>query len=138
MKKSEFADAAFGIVSEAITGALGGLKKKVSIKIKSAVVKRETRFDRYGQELDICIDQNGNVDLVFHEFCHDTVPVRVTEFTNDEDLQKEQLSMLKKWLPMIVKDFCTDDADWHVVLDFLSNMEEGTDWKDAYSEARTI
>ena len=80
MKKSEFADAVFGIVSVSIDKALKGLRKKVTIKIRSAVVWRETRFDRYGQGLIIWINNDGSVDLVFSENCHDTTRVRLTEF----------------------------------------------------------
>ncbi len=138
MKKSEFADAVFGIVSTSIDKALKGLRKKVTIKVRSAVVWRETRFDRYGQGLIIWINNDGSVDLVFSETCHDTTRVRLTEFLDDEEVQKEQLALIKKWIPLVVKDFCTDEADWHVVLDFLSHLEEGQDWKDAYKEARKI
>ena len=138
LNNCEYVNSACTIAATAIGEALKNRNNKGSIKITYANGRRDIDLRRYSQGLSFKISKGGDIDIVFSEFCHDDKIIRCLDFDSDETKQSENLAEFQTITTILMQDFCAENMDWHIVLDFLWEMKEGDDWKMLYERARII
>lgn len=138
MNSSEYVDSACSIITSTIGQALKNRKTKGSIKIGYGNGRRDIDLRTYSQGLSFKISKGGDINIVFSEFCHDDVVINYGIYSENVEKQSNCLADLQTVASTLMQDFCSGCMDWHIVLDYLSNMKEGDDWKKTYESARVI
>ena len=134
MEQKEFVDAAGSIVLSEIAETVPESRVKGTIKLTYSNGKRTVDLRRYSQGLSIKISDEGFIDLIFSEFYHDDITIRCTEYSK-ETCEKD-MEDFGNIIRTLIRDFCGENINWHIAMDFLTGMKEGEDWRRVYEQAR--
>lgn len=129
INKKEFIESVTGIVLKTIEGKIN---KSGAITIKITVKYNNIYFNlhRYGEDLNILIFKDGNVDACFKEACHSDKTIRVISYTDAINNKEASIEQFSTDIEMIISSFFF--SDWHIFMDYLLNIypsDEGSDWR---------